>query len=455
MRFLEYNHRGCYFLPLIALMAALSADARAESFVASASGTLYIKCVGGSAGAVSQFGTGNTITNFAPLLSSLPQTCPTAEVPIGSVRVGQAIPFGIHTVWQGTDYWAFSTGHDQPSIAAFSDVYDSLKMNGKIIQQTGPNTWVMHLDDAAHYTVGLDLANNILIQVRLQVDESRPVQTSAMNTGAINGKWSATVADSKTTSHVDIDLMQNSDGRVVGDYISSQGGRGKVTGVVAGTEFTFELTQTMEGCPGTFRGKGVLESDRIVGSYTGSDCLGERGIGTLTMTRVGSHEALVRAPVAPASVQNEEPQTLTRPVDGPLSVTAIGYRVIPHFRTMSYQTPGHSNAICYGSGTYFGNTASATADCSTVTTAPQERQSTVGYIEIYNQVEANGMVFTLRCTRSWLGSNCSSLIPGDKFGAEVKDRTMWITAHRGGNMGKEIHSKYQLLDVRPKSEANQ
>ena len=65
------------------------------------------------------------------------------------------------------------------------------------------------------------------------------------------------------------------------------------------------------------------------------------------------------------------------------------------------------------------------------------------------------MVYTLRCTRSWTESNCSWFVPGHMFVAEIKDTTMWITAHRGGNLGKEIQAKYQLLDVRPRSEANQ
>jgi hypothetical protein len=33
-------------------------------------------------------------------------------VSIGTVSVGQTVPFGIHTIWEGADYWAFSTGTD-------------------------------------------------------------------------------------------------------------------------------------------------------------------------------------------------------------------------------------------------------------------------------------------------------------------------------------------------------
>ena len=440
----EHNYRSFQLAILIVLAGALSPAARAERFVAPVSGTLYIKCVGGSAGAVSQFGTGSAISNFVPYLNLLPQTCPTTEAAVGPVRAGQIVPFGIHTVWQGSDYFAFSTSSDQPSTVAFSDVYNNLGMGGKITQQTG--VILGALSDAAHYTVAFNLADNILIQIRLVVDESRPAQTSAVNTAAINGKWSATAADTKATSRVDIDLVQSSDGQVVGNYSSSQGGKGEVKGVLAGTDFTFELTQTMESCPGTFRGKGVLEGDRIVGSYTGSDCLGDRGIGSLTMTR-NSGITVSSIP----SVATEVAATQVPPTDGRFAVKSVGYRVIPHERTSYYTIAGHSSTSCYGSGTFFGNSFSEDVDCSTVTTPPQYRSLTIRSVEVYNQVEASGMIYTIRCTASWFGSSCSWLVPGETFSAEVKGREMWISADKGGNLGKEIHAKYQMLDRRPKT----
>jgi hypothetical protein len=443
----EHKQGSICILMSTALLGALSLDAHAESFVAPTNGTLYVKCVGGRAGAVSQFGTGSSMLTFVPILNSLPQTCPTTEVPAGHVSAGQKVPFGIHTVWEGQDYWAFSTGADQASAIAFSDVYDSLKMNGRMIQQTGANTWVMHLDDAAHYIVDFVKANNLLIEVRLAADESGPAQTSAVTNAAINGRWSATVADTKATTHVDIELRQNSDGRVIGDYMSSQGGTGKVTGVVAGTDFTFELTQTVESCPGTFKGKGVLEGDRIVGSYTGSDCLGDRGIGTVTMVRKSEITYSTKSAVATTEV---EPARLPPP-DGHFSVKAVAYRVIPHERTSYYTIAGHSNTSCYGNGTYFGNSVSGTVDCSTVTTPPQYRSMTIRSIEVYNQVEAGGMIYTIRCSANWFGSNCSWLTPGDTFSAEIKGRDMWISARKGGNLGKAIHAKYQMLDRRPRT----
>jgi hypothetical protein len=160
----EHNRR---IRRLFVLAFLSSFGAHAENFVAPASGTLYISCVGGSAGALSQFGTGTSTANFVPYLNSLPRSCPTAEVSVGAVTAGQTVPFGIHTVWDGREYWAFSTGTDEASIVSFTDVYNSLAMAGKILQPTGPNTWVMHLNDAAHYTFSQTEANNILIQLRL------------------------------------------------------------------------------------------------------------------------------------------------------------------------------------------------------------------------------------------------------------------------------------------------
>lgn len=439
------HRRVIRFVPLILLSASMFIDVRAESFVAPQAGTLYVKCVGGKAGAVSQFGTGTAASNFTPLLGSLPQSCPTAEVSAGHVSAGQKVPFGIHTVWQGMDYFAFSTANDQPSVVAFSDVYGTLQMGGKIIQPSGENTWIMHLSDAAHYTVALDMADNIVLQIRLVADEPQPPSGAATidsRVGTLAGPWSASFSDAKASGQLHLSLAQTDPGRVVGNYTSSLGGEGKVQGSLVGSQFSFQLTQSVEGCPGTYSGTGLLDGDRIAGSYTGSDCLGERANGRFTMSRATVTQ--IEKPTQTVAVTSLPPLE-----NGPLTVTAIAYRVIPHFREYRFQTPGQSNTTCYGSGTYLGGGFStATANCSTTTTPPQEFRGRTGYVEIFNQVESSGVVFTLRCTARWYGSSCSWLEPGITFTAEVKGRDMWITGHRGGNMGKEVHAKYEMLDRR-------
>jgi hypothetical protein len=86
--------------------------------------------------------------------------------------------------------------------------------------------------------------------------------------------------------------------------------------------------------------------------------------------------------------------------------------------------------------------------CSSVVVPPTDIPINVSWIEVYNEVLANGMVYTIKCTAHWIGSACSPLRIGDIFTAEVEGNTMWIIAHRGGNMGKSIHPKFKILDLR-------
>ena len=167
------SHLGLSLLCGLAVFFFSPLPAFAESFVAPYSGTLYIRCIGGSAGATSDFGTGTNPADWTPYLRSLPPSCPTTEVRIGSVTTGQVVPFAMRTQWLEREYWAFSTAQDEASTAAFSDSDNSLKMGGKTIEQTAPDTWVMHLDDAASYTVD-DNDADFLIQIRL-VRTSSPV----------------------------------------------------------------------------------------------------------------------------------------------------------------------------------------------------------------------------------------------------------------------------------------
>jgi hypothetical protein len=158
---------GCFGIVALASLLASAEAARAESFIPPYSGNLYVRCIGGSAGATSQLGVGSAPNNFVPYLNGLPQACPDSEVLVGPVTAGQPVEFGLSTSWLGQMYWAFSFNTDQASQVAFNDVCNSLGMNGKIIQRTGPNTWVMYLNDAAHYTIEQCEAKNIIIQIRL------------------------------------------------------------------------------------------------------------------------------------------------------------------------------------------------------------------------------------------------------------------------------------------------
>jgi hypothetical protein len=134
---------------------------------------------------------------------------------------------------------------------------------------------------------------------------------------------------------------------------------------------------------------------------------------------------------------------------GKLAVSALAYRAIPHERTTYYRTQGYSNSTCYGSGTDWGYSTSLNINCQTITAPPQDIPVSVRSIEVYNALESNGTVYTVTCTAHWVGSKCAWLIPGDTFEAEVNGTTMWITGRKGGNMGKEMRTKFKILDIRP------
>lgn len=131
-----------------------------------------------------------------------------------------------------------------------------------------------------------------------------------------------------------------------------------------------------------------------------------------------------------------------------LEIKAISYRAIPHESTTYYQTSGHSSTACYGSGTDYGYSTAINLNCQTTTTPPETVPMTVRSIDVYNQVETGGRVYTIGCTANWIGSRCSWLGPGESFEAEMSGTTMWVIGGKGGNLGKQVRVKFRVLDVR-------
>jgi hypothetical protein len=91
---------------------------------------------------------------------------PKGEIPVGFFSSGATIHFGEFTVFNGQTGFAFSNETDRASIVAFTDVDNSLGMGGSIIQRTGPETWLLHLDDALSYQFDDD-DNDVLMQLRV------------------------------------------------------------------------------------------------------------------------------------------------------------------------------------------------------------------------------------------------------------------------------------------------
>lgn len=136
-------------------------------FVMPFNGRLYLLQEGGSASASTDFGLGTSPTNFAQYYGGLPNNPnPVGEVMVGYFTAGTVINFGMFTVFGNQSGWAFSTGTDEGSIVAFTDIDDSLGMGGSITQQTSSTTWLLHLDDALSYLYDDD-DNDVLMQIRV------------------------------------------------------------------------------------------------------------------------------------------------------------------------------------------------------------------------------------------------------------------------------------------------
>jgi hypothetical protein len=177
---------------------------------------------------------------------------------VGLVSAGQTIEFGMSTLWVGQTYYAFSGNSDQASTVAFTDVCNVLGMNGKIIQQTGPATWLMHLNDAAHYTISKCEANNILVQIRL---------APACSLKSLSGAYSYVFKGTKSVYGDDEHARSFSAvGRLVADGsgtftamdTESDGGR-----ITRGNEQTGTYTVNDE-CIGTVTFSGLGQMDLVI-----------------------------------------------------------------------------------------------------------------------------------------------------------------------------------------------
>ena len=157
---------GALTVGVLVCLAITSEPAKADSFVMPSDGYLYLQQMGGEAAGITTFGAGTSPSDFVPLYTGLPNNpSPTGLVLVGFFSAGTTINFGMFTTFDGTA-WAFSSGTDQASIVAFSDIDNSLGLAGSILQKTGSNTWVLHLDDARSAGIDDD-DNDVLMGLRV------------------------------------------------------------------------------------------------------------------------------------------------------------------------------------------------------------------------------------------------------------------------------------------------
>ena len=160
-------------LKIISLLTVTGAilcvsPSKAETFVMPVDGKLYLEVVNAKPGAEWKFGVGTSAANCQVFLASLPDTSfPKGEIPVENAHAGSPVPFCMWSKYGASSAWAFSGGSDAASQVAFWDGHNTLHMGGNIIEQTGPTTWVMHLDNAVSYLYD-DSNDDILIAIRIE-----------------------------------------------------------------------------------------------------------------------------------------------------------------------------------------------------------------------------------------------------------------------------------------------
>jgi hypothetical protein len=113
-------------------------------------------------------------------------------------------------------------------------------------------------------------------------------------------------------------------------------------------------------------------------------------------------------------------------------------------------TPGAAETLCGSTARAIRSSTADNVNCNTTYNPPQQhRLLAIWRLDFVNKVKAeNGQIYTITCSANWIGSNCASLREDDRFKAEVEKTTMWITAQRGENQGKQVRIKYKILDTR-------
>jgi hypothetical protein len=110
-------------------------------------------------------------------------------------------------------------------------------------------------------------------------------------------------------------------------------------------------------------------------------------------------------------------------------------------------TPGAAETLCAGTSTAIRSFTAGDVNCNATDNPPQHHR-TLLFRSLMNKVRAdNGKIYTITCSPHWIVSNCGPMIDGDSFKADVEKKTMWITAHKEGNLWQDVLIKYKIVDI--------
>src|SRR5690242_6754808 len=101
-----------------------------------------------------------------------------------------------------------------------------------------------------------------------------------------------------------------------------------------------------------------------------------------------------------------------------LTVRAIAHVSRANPVTSTSSTPASSSTDC--SQTLSGVHCQTTPD----PVGSRSTTSTNYTLDVVNAVEANGLLYTISCRANWQLSNCTTMIDGDTFSAELQGTTM-------------------------------
>ena len=165
-------------------------------------------------------------------------------------------------------------------------------------------------------------------------------------------------------------------------------------------------------------------------------------------------QAVLKAPNAD-SPNNAKPTPVSVPVPQKVAATSVPQIASSKAVNLREKTPKEDAARNLSSKAEKETVwvTAVTQESNVVTTlgaADPPKQNKVPFSRSFmDRVQAeNGLIYTITCSAHWIVSNCGQMIEGDSFRAEVEKKTMWITAHKDGNLWTDVRIKYNIVDIR-------
>ncbi|MFA7227734.1 MAG: hypothetical protein WC061_01765 [Melioribacteraceae bacterium] len=114
-------------------------------------------------------------------------------------------------------------------------------------------------------------------------DSENPAEPAAAN---YSGTWAGTITSNMISTPAPISItIFHTNNSITGSYEVITGASGTVAGSVNKNAITFTLTQTTQGCTGSFSGQGTFNGTSMIFTYSGNDCWGTHSNGNGNVTK--------------------------------------------------------------------------------------------------------------------------------------------------------------------------